>query len=46
MDALYPGLADKQTPAVALRSAKLAMLHAGGRFRSPFYWAPFQLTAR
>jgi CHAT domain-containing protein len=46
MDALYPRLADKQTPAVALRSAKLAMLHAGGRFRSPFYWAPFQLTAR
>jgi CHAT domain-containing protein len=46
MDALYGGIAGGQTPAAALRQAKLAMLRSGGRFRSPFYWAPFRLTTR
>ncbi len=46
MDALYQGLADGQSPAEALRRAKLAMLHAAGSFRKPFYWAPFQLYTR
>jgi CHAT domain-containing protein len=43
MDALYQGLADGQNPASALRRAKLSLLHSPGRFRAPFYWAPFQI---
>jgi CHAT domain-containing protein len=46
MEELYQGLADGQTPAAALRRAKLDMLYAGGRFSSPFYWAPFELYTR
>jgi CHAT domain-containing protein len=45
MDKMYAGLADGKLPSVALRDAKLALLHSGGRFREPFYWAPFQLYA-
>jgi CHAT domain-containing protein len=43
MNTLYQGLEDGQTPAAALRKAKLVMLHSNGRFHSPFYWAPFQI---
>ena len=43
MDALYQGLQTGQTPAIALRSAKLALLHSEGNFRKPFFWAPFQI---
>lgn len=43
MDQLYDGLKKGQSPEAALRSAKLALLHSGGVFRKPFYWAPFQL---
>ena len=46
MDALYQGLADGQNPASALRRAKLNLLHSPGRFRAPFYWAPFQIYTR
>ncbi|MGP8226589.1 MAG: CHAT domain-containing protein [Terracidiphilus sp.] len=46
MDALYQGLADGQNPATALRRAKLNLLHSQGRFRSPYYWAPFQIYTR
>jgi CHAT domain-containing protein/Tfp pilus assembly protein PilF len=46
MDTLYQGLEDGQTPAVALRQAKLALLHSQSRFRAPFYWAPFQIYTR
>jgi CHAT domain-containing protein len=46
MDTLYQGLEDGQSPAVALRQAKLALLHSQSRFRTPFYWAPFQLYTR
>jgi CHAT domain-containing protein len=46
MDKLYQGLEDGSDPAVALRSAKLALLHSQGKFASPFYWAPFQLYTR
>jgi CHAT domain-containing protein len=46
MDTLYQGLEDGQTPAVALREAKLALLHSQSRFRAPFYWAPFQIYTR
>jgi len=43
MDRMYAGLADGLTPSTALRQAKLALLHSNGRFRQPFYWAPFQI---
>jgi CHAT domain-containing protein len=43
MDDLYTGLMRGDSPAVALRRAKLAMLHSDSVFRKPFYWAPFQL---
>lgn len=45
MDKMYAGLADGKLPSVALRDAKLALLHSDGKFREPFYWAPFQLYA-
>ncbi len=43
MDSLYQGLSDGQTPAEALRHAKLAQLHSRGEFRKPFFWAPLQI---
>jgi CHAT domain-containing protein/Flp pilus assembly protein TadD len=46
MDALYQGIEKGQEPAVALRNAKLALLHSQSRFRAPFYWAPFQIYTR
>jgi CHAT domain-containing protein/Tfp pilus assembly protein PilF len=46
MDALYQGLADGQNPASALRRAKLNLLHSPGKFRAPYYWAPFQIYTR
>ncbi len=46
MDTLYRGIENGQDPAVALRSAKLALLHSENRFHKPFYWAPFQIYTR
>jgi CHAT domain-containing protein/Tfp pilus assembly protein PilF len=43
MDTLYRRLEEGAPPAVALRQAKLAMIHSRGSFRNPFYWAPFQI---
>jgi CHAT domain-containing protein len=43
MDALYQGIENGQAPAVALRKAKLSLVHSSGRFATPFYWAPFQI---
>ena len=43
MDAMYQGLGDGQRPEVALRTAKLSLLHSKSSFRKPFYWAPFQI---
>lgn len=43
MDELYKGLAAGQDPAIALRNAKLTLLHSSGNYRRPFYWAPFLL---
>ena len=43
MDRLYTGLQENKPPAVALREAKLSLLHSQGSFGRPFYWAPFQL---
>jgi CHAT domain-containing protein/Tfp pilus assembly protein PilF len=46
MDSLYQGVEDGHTPAVALRAAKLSLLHSQTKFRRPFYWAPFQIYTR
>jgi CHAT domain-containing protein len=46
MDQLYQNLSSGDSPALALRHAKLALLHSGNRFRVPYYWAPFQLYRR
>ncbi len=46
MDNLYQGLASGDSPAVALRHAKLTLVHSQGEFRLPFYWASFQLYSR
>ncbi len=43
MDNFYGELKRRRPPEVALRSAKLAMLHTNEASRRPFYWAPFQL---
>ena len=43
MDELYTGVKKGSTPEAALRAAKLSMLHSGGAFSKPFYWAPFQI---
>ena len=43
MDELYGELKKGKAPDVALRDAKLTLLHSGASFRKPFYWAPFQL---
>jgi CHAT domain-containing protein len=46
MDSLYQGLAKGDSPADALRIAKLTLLHSHSRFRLPYYWAPFQIYGR
>jgi CHAT domain-containing protein len=46
MDRLYGGLAGGQSIAEALRSAKLSLVGANGRFRLPYYWGALQLYCR
>jgi CHAT domain-containing protein len=43
MDSLYAGLEKGLPPSAALRRAQLDLLHQHPEFRSPFFWAPFQL---
>ena len=43
MDKFYEGLNSGKNPDVALRAAKLSLLHSKTPFRKPFYWGPFQL---
>jgi CHAT domain-containing protein/Tfp pilus assembly protein PilF len=43
MDHLYSEIGTGVPPDAALRDAKLALLHSGGVYRRPFYWAPFEL---
>jgi CHAT domain-containing protein len=43
MDQMYSEVTKGAAPDVALRNAKLALLHSNSVFRKPFYWAPFQL---
>ena len=45
MDKFYDELQKGKTPDVALRDAKLSLLH-NSAFYNPHYWAPFQLYAR
>jgi CHAT domain-containing protein len=46
MDTLYQGIEDGEAPAVALRRAKLSLIHTSSNFNRPFYWAPFQIYTR
>ena len=43
MDQMYAEVTKGAAPDVALRDAKLALLHSNTVFRKPFYWATFQL---
>ncbi len=43
MDRMYARLLDGAAPDVALRDAKLFLLHSPGVFQKALYWAPFQL---
>jgi CHAT domain-containing protein len=43
MSSLYTELARGSAPADALRTAKLALIHGGGSYAKPYYWAPFQV---
>lgn len=43
MDAMYARIQRGDDPAVALREAKLMLLHSSGVYRRPLYWAPFVL---
>lgn len=43
MDTMYGELASGHDPAVALRTAKLELLHSKNAYERPFYWAPFIL---
>lgn len=45
MGDFYALMAKGTDPADALRTAKLALMHKGGAYSKPFYWAPFQLYA-
>jgi CHAT domain-containing protein len=46
MRRLYAGMAAGQSPARALRSAKLALLHAHDSGRLPYYWGPLEVFTR
>ncbi|HXB55399.1 MAG TPA: CHAT domain-containing protein [Vicinamibacteria bacterium] len=43
---LYRGIRKGESPAEALREAKLCLLRSDGAYRKPFYWAPFVLYTR
>lgn len=46
MKYLYAGLARGDTPAIALRNAKLDLVRTGPKGSRPFSWAPFQTYTR
>jgi CHAT domain-containing protein len=43
MDRLYADLEAGSSPDVALRAAKLSLIHSSGVYRKPLYWGGFQL---
>jgi CHAT domain-containing protein/Tfp pilus assembly protein PilF len=45
MDRLYSEIQSGSRPDVALRTAKLSLIHSQGVYRKPLYWAAFQLYA-
>jgi CHAT domain-containing protein len=45
MDRLYAELEAGRTPDVALRTAKLSLIHSTNVYRKPLYWGAFQLYA-
>lgn len=45
MDHLYDGIQAGKSPDVALREAKLTLVHSANVYRKPFYWGAFQLYA-
>jgi CHAT domain-containing protein len=45
MDRLYSELQAGKTPDVALRNAKLTLIHSTSVYRKPFYWGAFQIYA-
>jgi CHAT domain-containing protein len=46
MDKLYAELEAGNSPDVALRAAKLSLIHSPAVYRKPLYWAGFQLYTR
>jgi CHAT domain-containing protein/Flp pilus assembly protein TadD len=44
MDRMYQGIARKESPARALRQARIALLQT--EYAKPFYWGPFQCYVR
>jgi CHAT domain-containing protein/Tfp pilus assembly protein PilF len=45
MDKLYTGLDAGDAPELALRTAKLSLIHSDSVYRKPLYWGAFQLYA-
>jgi CHAT domain-containing protein len=45
MKRFYSGIAAGQSPASAMRTAKLDLSRSEVRYRKPYYWAPFQVYA-
>ncbi|MBB5318177.1 CHAT domain-containing protein [Tunturibacter empetritectus] len=43
MDVFYAAIARGEEPELALRSAKLSLLHSQSAYSRPFFWAPFVL---
>jgi CHAT domain-containing protein len=43
MEALYARIQAGDTPAEALRQAKLTLIRADGAYANPYYWGPFQI---
>jgi CHAT domain-containing protein/Tfp pilus assembly protein PilF len=43
METMYARLQTGDSPAGALRQAKLALIEAGGAFANPYYWGPLQI---
>lgn len=46
MGDFYARLSKGDRPAEALRDAKLGLLHGGGAYHIPYYWAPLELFVR
>jgi CHAT domain-containing protein/Tfp pilus assembly protein PilF len=45
MDQMYAALEQGRTPDVAMREAKLSLVHSQGTFRKPLYWGSFKMYA-